>query len=214
MVVLEFDQSYSGSQQLLNAHEDIAALQAEACVGGLAWYDLLDAVLSRYSEAAGPHQKMVTQVHTAPADGLSGAWRRMTGRSSARMEIRCQLPDSFSPAGSQTPPDLQHGFCWGHLPANYGGVQLCLLISGTERNAQYPFRDVKLRLSKRQSTVSGSSAGSDCTPSDCPNAEPAAAQNVTEEVVLELVSMWPSQGGIVAPQEDATHYHTRWLSPY
>jgi len=47
----------------------------------------------------------------------------MTGTQRPPIELECQLPSTFStaPAG-QAPYDTRHGFCYGHLPANYGGA--------------------------------------------------------------------------------------------
>ena len=100
------------------------------------------------------------------------------------------------------------------------GVKLCLLISGSERDAQYWFEDIRLRLQHLPAVEA-----QDCTHQRHRNvaeeqtqitmqsAEPAPAEDGT--FALELVSMWPCRRGNAGmesvPQEGAMYSHAPWL---
>ena len=102
---------------------------------------------------------------------------------------RCQLPDTFSPAGAERAPDLRQGFCWGHLPAHYGrSVQLCLLVSGTDRGTQYWY-NVRAKLRRR--AVRGGpqpAAGQGVGAGQAAQGVSPGGGDVREGIVLELVS--------------------------
>ncbi len=100
------------------------------------------------------------------------------------------------------------------------GVKLCLLISGSERDAQYWFEDIRLRLRHVPAVDAQPSAdqrhrdvAADLTVASVQPAEPTPAADGT--FMLELVSMWPCRRGNAgveaAPQEGATYSHAPWL---
>ena len=104
------------------------------------------------------------------------------------------------------------------LPA--AGVKLCLLISGSERDAQFWFEDIRLRLRHTPSTEEHSAAdeGASHSAAEEQPAKAHAADHMSEadsEYVLELLSMWPCRTGTAGvkavPQEGAMYSHAPWL---
>ena len=99
------------------------------------------------------------------------------------------------------------------------GVKLCLLISGSERDAQYWFEDVRLRLRHMPAVEAQAAAdqphrgiAAEQTPATIQTAEPTPADGTFG---LELVSMWPCRRGNAeagtVPQEGAMYSHAPWL---
>ena len=99
------------------------------------------------------------------------------------------------------------------------GAKLCLLISGSERDAQYWFEDVRLRLR----CVAAVDAQASADERHCDDAAEQTlaivrtAETTPEEgtFVLELLSMWPCRrgnaGAGAVPQEGAMYSHAPWL---
>ena len=124
--------------------------------------------------------------------------------------LRCQLPESFTPGDAKKLQNLRTGFCWGHLPALFGGVQHCLLISGSSRGAHYWY-NVKLKLRQQANCAASATAMSP------PSASTGGVASLSSDsgspnkgggisggtcggggggVVLQLVGMW----GIACPR--------------
>ncbi len=99
-------------------------------------------------------------------------------------------------------------------------MKLCLLISGSERDAKYWFEDIRLRL-RRMPAVEAEGAvdqrhrdvAEEQKLAIVQPAEPTSAEDGA--FVLELVSMWPCRRGNAGvesvPQEGAMYSHAPWL---
>ena len=93
------------------------------------WYQLLDAFLRRLPSGSVHHRLTSSALSESSSASTDGHGCRAVSRDQRQcVKVQCQLSSTFSSAPvSQAPYDTRHGFCYGHLPANFGGAQLSRL---------------------------------------------------------------------------------------
>ena len=98
------------------------AMQAARPSGCRLWYQVLDAFLRRLPLRSAHRSLTRCPAATAACAGRGAVQDRTAAASQSPIELECRLPSTFSTAPEgQSPYDTRHGFCYGHLPANYGG---------------------------------------------------------------------------------------------
>jgi hypothetical protein len=142
---------------------------------------------------------------------------------SVYQDMEADVRDCFVASGRLTTNSASQAMLSPSNEISVGaGVKLCLLISGSERDAQYYFEDVRLRLQHvhadehGDATDSAQTADAAASPADSKHIDKGTAAAEGKRFVLELTSMWPCRRGgagvEAVPQEGAMYSHAPWLN--